>query len=90
MDALDPVAVALEEIPQLSVTPQDAHRLRCGQSIILRGRDAPIVEGHVAVSCQGALIAIGDGENGEVFPHRVFNWGKSAGKSSGRPPRRGR
>ncbi len=94
MDALDPVAVALEEIPQLNVTPQDAHRLRCGQSIILRGRDAPIVEGHVAVSCQGALIAIGDGENGEVFPHRVFNWGKSSGKSSGkpsgRPPRRGR
>ncbi|MFG1265233.1 tRNA pseudouridine(55) synthase TruB [Xanthobacter aminoxidans] len=90
MDALDPVAVALEEIPQLNVTPQEAHRLRCGQSIILRGRDAPIVEGHVAVSCQGALIAIGDGENGEVFPHRVFNWGKSSGKSSNRPPRRNR
>ncbi|MEP9354220.1 tRNA pseudouridine(55) synthase TruB [Xanthobacter sp. KR7-65] len=85
MDALDPVALALEEIPQITVTPQDAHRLRCGQSIILRGRDAPIVEGHAAVFCQGALIAIGDGEGGEVFPHRVFNWGKPATK----PPRRG-
>lgn len=86
MDALDPVALALEEIPHLTVTPQDAHRLRCGQSVILRGRDAPIVEGHAAVFCQGALIAIGDGEGGEVFPHRVFNWGKPAAK----PPRRGR
>lgn len=85
MDALDPVALALEEIPHVTVTPPDAHRLRCGQGVILRGRDAPVVEGHVAVFCQGGLIAIGDGENGEIFPHRVFNWGKP----SGRPPRRG-
>ncbi|MFG1302429.1 tRNA pseudouridine(55) synthase TruB [Xanthobacter sp. V3C-3] len=84
MDALDPVALALEEIPHITVTPPDAHRLRCGQGVILRGRDAPVVEGHVAVFCQGGLIAIGDGENGEIFPHRVFNWGKP----SGRPPRR--
>ncbi|WP_231711348.1 tRNA pseudouridine(55) synthase TruB [Xanthobacter dioxanivorans] len=81
MDALDPVAVALEEIPQLSVTPPDAHRLRCGQSVILRGRDAPIMEGHAAIRCQGALIAIGDVEGGEIFPHRVFNWAKREAKA---------
>ncbi|MGU3495232.1 tRNA pseudouridine(55) synthase TruB [Xanthobacteraceae bacterium A53D] len=80
-DALDPVGSALEEIPQLNVTPSDAHRLRCGQSVILRGRDAPIVEGHVAIHCQGTLIAIGDAQGGEVLPHRVFNWSRKG------PPR---
>jgi len=83
LDALDPVEFALEELPQIAVTPPDAHRLRCGQSVILRGRDAPIVEGHAAVFCQNALIAIGDVEGGEIFPHRVFNWAKRA-----RPARR--
>ncbi|MET3355667.1 UNVERIFIED_ORG: tRNA pseudouridine55 synthase [Xanthobacter viscosus] len=86
MDALDPVALALEEIPQIAVTPPDAHRLRCGQSVILRGRDAPIVQGHAAITCQGALIAIGDVDAGEIFPHRVFNWGQKDKK----PQRRGK
>ncbi|GGF79883.1 tRNA pseudouridine synthase B [Azorhizobium oxalatiphilum] len=75
-EALDPVGSALEEIPQLNVTPSDAHRLRCGQSIILRGRDAPVLDGHVAISCQDTLIAIGDAHGGEVLPHRVFNWAR--------------
>lgn len=83
MEALDPVEFALEELPQLAVTPPDAHRLRCGQSVILRGRDAPIIDGHAAVFCQNALIAIGDVEAGEIYPHRVFNWAKRA-----KPPRR--
>ncbi len=78
-DVLEPVDIALEELPQLSVTPQDAHRLRCGQAVILRGRDAPIHHGHAAVFCQGALIAIGDVDGGEVFPHRVFNWARNGG-----------
>lgn len=78
LDALDPVEFALDEIPQIVVTPPDAHRLRCGQSVILRGRDAPIVEGHAAIFCQNALIAIGDVEAGEIYPHRVFNWARRA------------
>lgn len=78
MEALDPVEFALEELPQIPVTPPDAHRLRCGQSVILRGRDAPIIEGHAAIFCQNALIAIGDVEGGEIFPHRVFNWARRA------------
>ncbi|MGQ3672076.1 tRNA pseudouridine(55) synthase TruB [Xanthobacter sp. TB0136] len=84
MEVLDPVDCALEELPHLSISPQDAHRMRCGQSVILRGRDAPIVEGHAAVFCQEALIAIGDVEGGEIFPHRVFNWARRAP-----PPPRG-
>ncbi|MFH3480046.1 MULTISPECIES: tRNA pseudouridine(55) synthase TruB [unclassified Xanthobacter] len=84
MEALDPVEFALEEVPQISVTPPDAHRLRCGQSVILRGRDAPIVEGHAAIFCQNALIAIGDVEGGEIYPHRVFNWARRAAKPANR------
>lgn len=76
-EALDPLDCALEELPQLSVSPQDAHRLRCGQNVFLRGRDAPIFDGHVAVSCQGSLIAIGDMVEGEIRPHRVFNWSRA-------------
>ncbi len=78
LEVLDPVDCALEELPHLSISPQDAHRMRCGQSVILRGRDAPIVEGHAAIFCQESLIAIGDVENGEIFPHRVFNWARKA------------
>ncbi|MBA4791587.1 MAG: tRNA pseudouridine(55) synthase TruB [Rhizobiales bacterium] len=76
-DALDGVDVALEDLVGISVSPSDAHRLRCGQPIILRGRDAPVIDGHVAVSCQGSLFAIGDASGGEVRPHRVFNWSRS-------------
>jgi tRNA pseudouridine55 synthase len=92
-EALDPVEIALEELARLNVTPPDAHRLRCGQSVILRGRDAPVMHGHAGVFCQGALIAIGDVEGGEVFPHRVFNWarqgGKGGGKGAGKGPGKG-
>ncbi|MFG1391726.1 tRNA pseudouridine(55) synthase TruB [Xanthobacter agilis] len=87
MEALDPVEFALEELPQIAVTPPDAHRLRCGQSVILRGRDAPIVDGHAAIFCQNALIAIGDVEAGEIYPHRVFNWARKAVMRP-KPPRR--
>ncbi|TCT06556.1 tRNA pseudouridine synthase B [Aquabacter spiritensis] len=76
-EALEGVACALEDLVGLSVTPSDAHRLRCGQNIILRGRDAPILDGHVSITCQGALIAIGDAAGGEVRPHRVFNWSRA-------------
>lgn len=77
-EAMADVGCALEDLPEISVTPSDAHRLRCGQSVIVRGRDAPIYDGHVAVTCQGALIGIGDMAGGEVLPHRVFNWAKSS------------
>ena len=76
-EALEGVEVALEDLVAISVSPSDAHRMRCGQSVILRGRDAPVVEGHVAVSCQGSLLAIGDASAGEIRPHRVFNWSRS-------------
>ena len=46
----------------------DAARLARGQAVLLRGRDAPIMEGWVAVSTQGALIALAEVEKGELRP----------------------
>jgi tRNA pseudouridine55 synthase len=41
--------------------------------VLLRGRDAPVIGGWVAVFSQGALIALAEVEKGEVRPRRIFN-----------------
>lgn len=64
---------ALDDIPALAVTPEDASRLKSGQAVLLRGRDAPIVTGPCLVSCRGVPVALGRGEAGSIFPERVFN-----------------
>jgi tRNA pseudouridine55 synthase len=71
--ALRPVALALSDLPSLEVSKGDATRLQRGQSILLRGRDAPLITGAVAVMSQGQLIAIGEVAQGEVSPRRIFN-----------------
>jgi tRNA pseudouridine55 synthase len=53
MAALLPVESGLASLPSLSVSAADAQRLAQGQAIILRGRDAPILEGMVSVLAQG-------------------------------------
>lgn len=70
-----PVERGLDELPVLSVPAGDAARLRRGQGILLRGRDAPILEGHVAVFSGAELVAIGDVQGAELRPHRVFQFG---------------
>jgi tRNA pseudouridine55 synthase len=72
--ALRPVETALNEIPSIAVSRDMAGRLMRGQSIILRGREAPL-SGKVYATCNGVLVAVGDVERGELVPHRVFNLG---------------
>lgn len=72
--ALRPVEAALSEIPSIAVSRDMAGRLMRGQSIILRGREAPL-SGKVYATCNGVLVAVGDVEHGELVPHRVFNLG---------------
>ncbi|NBU15123.1 MAG: tRNA pseudouridine(55) synthase TruB, partial [Alphaproteobacteria bacterium] len=48
-------------------------RLRRGQSVLLRGRDAPAEGEMVYATNAGQVIAIGTVERGELVPHRVFN-----------------
>ena len=54
--------------------PRDAAlRLKRGQSVLLRGRDAPLEAEAVYAVSGGVLIATGSITQGEFVPHRVFN-----------------
>ena len=74
-DALLPVETALDDLPQVVVSRHDAGRLGRGQSVILRGRDAPVFEGVAAVFTGGTLIALAEFEAGELVPKRIFHLG---------------
>ena len=71
--ALLPVEAGLAALPALRVSSGDAGRLARGQAVLLRGRDAPVMAGWVAVSSQGGLIALAEVEKGELRPRRIFN-----------------
>jgi len=68
-----PVESALDEVVGFNVSASDAARLTRGQSILIRGRDAPILSGTAYAMCKGQLIALGEFEQGELRPLRVFN-----------------
>lgn len=63
---------ALANLPHVAITDDQAHRLRMGNPIILRGRDAPLDEADVWVTARGRLVAIGEIGQGEFRPRRVF------------------
>ena len=71
-DALLSVEAGLSELPCILLDSNGAARLRRGQSVILRGRDAP-AEGAAYAVCSGVVIASGLVERGEFVPNRVFN-----------------
>jgi tRNA pseudouridine55 synthase len=73
LSALEPVEAALGDIPALALSWPDADRLRRGQAVLLRGRDAPIVEGAFYATSRGKLVALGEVDKGEFKPRRVFN-----------------
>ncbi|WJR68645.1 tRNA pseudouridine(55) synthase TruB [Neorhizobium sp. CSC1952] len=65
-------AEALSNLPHLPVTDDQAHRLKMGNPVILRGRDAPVAETEAYATARGKLIAIGEIGQGEFRPKRVF------------------
>lgn len=69
-----PIEAALSELAVLSVGQSDAVRLLRGQSVLIRGRDAPTDTGPTYATCKGHLIAVGRIERGELHPLRVFNF----------------
>jgi len=76
IEALDgellPAGVALEDLPQVELTPPQAGRIRAGNSVLLRGRDA-ITHAEEAYATLGdELVAIGSIEQGSFNPKRVF------------------
>lgn len=72
-NCLLPVETALDDIPALAVSRADAARLINGQPVLLRGRDAPMHRGPVSVTADGALIALGEIDRGELHPRRIFH-----------------
>jgi tRNA pseudouridine55 synthase len=71
--AILPVEAGLAALPALRVSAADAGRLARGQAVLLRGRDAPVMEGWVSVSAHGGLLALAQVEKGELRPRRIFN-----------------
>jgi tRNA pseudouridine55 synthase len=74
-DALLPVETALETIPSVIVSRHDAGRLARGQSVLLRGRDAPLFTGPAAIMSGGTLVALAELDKGELVPRRIFHLG---------------
>jgi tRNA pseudouridine55 synthase len=68
-----PVEAGLAALPALRVSSSDAGRLARGQAVLMRGRDAPVMEGWVSVLAQGSLIALAEVDKGELRPRRIFN-----------------
>ena len=75
-DVLDrfllPVGFALAGLPEIVIPPNDLPRLRSGQPVLLRGRDAPAFAGTVQAVSRGETVAIGEIAEGQFHPRRVF------------------
>jgi tRNA pseudouridine55 synthase len=73
IDALlvDTVA-ALDCLPQVAVSDDTATKIRLGNPVIIRGRDAPVEAEEACATARGRLVAIGAIEQGMFKPKRVF------------------
>lgn len=86
-EALLPVQTALDDIPALAVTEEEAFQLKQGRSIVLLPRQAqelkmqrrPLIIADrdcsfsALATCKGQAVAIGDARAGKFQPWRVFN-----------------
>jgi len=76
LDSLDAelftTGTALEDIVEVLVNKEQVHRLRLGNAIVLRGRDAIAHADEAFASNGDELIAIGEVDRGQFKPKRVF------------------
>jgi tRNA pseudouridine55 synthase len=79
-EALLPVETALDDIPVLAVTDEDAFRLKQGRSIVLVPRQVEAVKARlkpgsrtVSAMAGGAMVALCEMRAGRLEPSRVFN-----------------
>jgi tRNA pseudouridine55 synthase len=72
---LMPLGVSLTELPEIAVGATDAARIGRGQSVLLRGRDAPVMAGLAHATAAGRSIALGEIAEGQFHPTRVFHAG---------------
>jgi len=83
-EALLPVETALDDIPALAVTDEDAFRLKQGRSIVLVPRQVEAVKARlkpgsrtVSAMAGGSVVALCEMRAGRLEPARVFHLGKS-------------
>lgn len=69
---LRPIGFGLGAVPEIALSANDAARARRGQSVLIRGRDAPILSGMVHATSAGDSVAIGEIDKGAFHPKRVF------------------
>ncbi len=69
---LIPSREAMTGFEELRINDEEARRIRQGNPIIIRGRDAPVAASDVCAISRGDLIAIGDIQHGEFQPRRVL------------------
>ena len=65
-------SAALDCLPQVNVTDEAATKIRLGNPVIVRGRDAPLEAEEACALSRGRLVAIGAIEQGMFKPKRVF------------------
>jgi tRNA pseudouridine55 synthase len=75
-DAIDALlvdtAAALDCLPQIAISDDAATKIRLGNPVIIRGRDAPVEAEEACATARGKLVAIGAIEQGMFKPKRVF------------------
>jgi tRNA pseudouridine55 synthase len=75
-DAIDALLVdtvaALDCLPQIAVSDDTATKIRLGNPVVIRGRDAPVEADEACATARGRLVAIGAIEQGMFKPKRVF------------------
>jgi len=83
-EALLPVETALDDIPVLAVTTEDAFRLKQGRSIVLVPRQVETVKAGlkpgsrtVSAMAEGRMVALCEMRAGRLEPSRVFHLDKS-------------
>jgi tRNA pseudouridine55 synthase len=76
LEALDALlldtSAALEFLPRVTLNDDAAARVRSGNPVIVRGRDAPAEADEACAVARGKLVAIGAIEAGMFKPRRVF------------------
>jgi tRNA pseudouridine55 synthase len=72
-NALHSISTVLDGIPALAVMDQDAAKLRQGQSVLLRGANAPINCEAVLVNHDGRPLGICEISQGSLKTKRLFN-----------------
>ncbi len=71
-DLLVDTVAALDCLPQVALSDDAACRIRLGNPVIVRGRDAPVEAEEACATARGKLVAIGAIEAGMFKPKRVF------------------